>query len=127
MTRTVVAGRQTHGKRRSTALSWMPSKKLGTALGKALPPALWTDARGKKLKRPDTRGISGMLPATAWGAGYTNRPVFPATTKLFLQRGTVITVEPGIYIPRFGGVRIEDMVVVEPDGSRLLTHAPVNS
>jgi len=38
-----------------------------------------------------------------------------------LQTGDVITVEPGVYLPGIGGVRIEDMVVVDAAGSRVLT------
>lgn len=41
-----------------------------------------------------------------------------------LEPGMVVTVEPGIYIPEFGGVRIEDVVVVEENGVRNLTASP---
>jgi Xaa-Pro aminopeptidase len=38
--------------------------------------------------------------------------------------GTPLTVEPGVYVPGYGGIRIEDLAVVRPDGPELLTTAP---
>ncbi len=38
-----------------------------------------------------------------------------------LEPGMVITIEPGIYIPGKGGIRIEDMVVVTDTGCQVLT------
>ncbi|MCU0609308.1 MAG: aminopeptidase P family protein [Chitinispirillaceae bacterium] len=41
-----------------------------------------------------------------------------------LPEGSVVTIEPGIYLPGFGGVRIEDMVVLGPTGAKRLTRSP---
>jgi len=44
----------------------------------------------------------------------------------YLKQGMVFTVEPGIYLPNWGGVRIEDMVLVTEKGCKLLSHSPKN-
>jgi Xaa-Pro aminopeptidase len=51
-------------------------------------------------------------------------PSLKPISEVVLQPGMIVTVEPGIYLPDFGGVRIEDDVLVTKDGHEVLTSLP---
>ena len=53
-------------------------------------------------------------------------PRFNQTCEYELRPGNVLTVEPGIYLPGQFGVRIEDMMLVTPDGYEDFTQSPKN-
>jgi len=80
----------------------------------------------------DIIGAAGWADAFSHGTGHgvgleiheDPRVTFASTATL--AAGHVVTVEPGVYLPEQGGVRIEDTLVVTPGGSRPLTHASKN-
>lgn len=54
-------------------------------------------------------------------------PFLNRASDAILQVGDVVTVEPGVYREGFGGIRVEDLVVVTSDGCRVLTASPKDS
>jgi Xaa-Pro aminopeptidase len=58
------------------------------------------------------------------GLNVHEKPVVSFRSEDEAVEGMVFTIEPGIYIPGWGGVRIEDTVCVTADGCRLLTRVP---
>ena len=61
--------------------------------------------------------------STGHGVGLEihEKPRVGRSEKTVLQGGNVVTVEPGIYIEGYGGIRIEDSVLVSADGPEILT------
>lgn len=51
-------------------------------------------------------------------------PILDQGEKATLEKNMVITIEPGIYLPEVGAVRIEDMILITEDGYEYLTTSP---
>jgi len=81
-------------------------------------------ARGHENREAGGR-MEGFIHGTGHGVGLDiHEPPRISRARSTLRAGSVVTVEPGLYYADAGGVRIEDIVVVEPSGARNLNRFP---
>lgn len=94
--------------------------------------ATWAGATGRQV---DAAGRD-VIAAAGYGEAFTHglghgvgleiheAPSASTRSEDTLVAGQTLTIEPGIYLPDWGGVRIEDVVIVTDDGCDLYSHAP---
>ncbi len=88
-------------------------------------PARAADAESRRVLRSH-RLLQHFRHSLGHGLGLQihEQPRLAPTSPDILRDGQVVTVEPGVYVPGVGGVRIEDDIVVRPHGRDLLTTLP---
>lgn len=71
------------------------------------------------------KGYPDIIHSVGHGIGIEvhENPTISVRSNKIIQENMVFTIEPGIYLPGFGGVRIEDVIVVGKNKGELISHA----
>lgn len=129
LTRTVVRGRANDAQRKlwetvkagqALALRQIKAGTDGAKIHKAIQELF--AKRGFPTEMRKGRRV-GFFHGTGHGLGLEIHE-YPRLQKVTLQSGQVVTVEPGLYYPGLGGVRIEDVVAVTKTGHKMLSRFP---
>src|SRR2546430_860373 len=107
----------------SMGLSSRPSGYGRSSRPRCSPAATLRPGQKKDPADPTPRGF---IHSTGHGVGLEihEAPAIARSGTKPLLVGDVVTIEPGVYDPVIGGVRLEDMLVITETGARNLTQAP---
>lgn len=124
MTRTVAVG-NVNDRQKLVYETVIKAKNTAEAMIKAGVSARDADKAARDITEQNGFG-SFFRHGTGHGVGIEIHefPNLSPKSDYILQKGNIVTVEPGIYIPGEFGVRVEDMVLVEQNGCKKLTNAP---
>ncbi len=123
MTRTVVVGKATPEQKRVYSLEIQMVEDAKKAM---LPGAKATDVYEASIQAiKDTEYFKYHYNGIGHGIGLFVHeiPFMGPRSREILKKNNVITIEPGIYIPNWGGVRIEDQMLITKDGNESLTNS----
>lgn len=98
-----------------------------TALSEAGPGVRCCDLHETAVGRLEKHGLDRYFThSLGHGVGLEvhEAPSINSTSETLLKPGMVITIEPGVYLPGVGGVRIEDLVAITRNGHRVLSRTP---
>lgn len=124
MTRTLVAGKPTETQR-----------KIYDVVKSAQQAAFETTKAGVQVAEVDNTARK-IIASAGYGGHFVHRlghgiglevheyPILSSFSREYLAAGNVVSIEPGIYITDFGGIRIEDTVLVQQKGAEKLTFGP---
>ena len=123
MTRTVFVGHPDPASRHRHDLVAAAQRAALDVIGVGVPAA--EPHRAAQASLAEAGYPDAFLHGVGHGIGLeTHEPPSLKTSDAPLRAGMVFSVEPGLYLPGEIGIRIEDIVVLETDGPRLLTQAP---
>ncbi len=124
MTRTLVVGEASDEQKRIYDIVY---RAQGASLERVRAGALCSEVDQAGRSIIEAAGYGAQFGhGTGHGVGLEihEQPRVAAASETVLKAGMIITIEPGIYIPGFGGVRIEDIVAVTETGYQLLSMSP---
>ncbi len=123
LTRTFVFGRASE-EQREMYETVLEAQRIGISMIRSGVNGKDVDIKVKEFI-DSTKFKGRMIHSTGHGLGLAvhDHVGLSSQRDMILKSGMVVTVEPGVYIPEFGGVRIEDDVLVRDDGAEVLTFA----